>query len=493
MDLKSSNLDLSWNSVLVNSRSEYRRAIEEANEDINAFVSFEDDEKIQSALSKSESLQSLLSCAPFAIKQNISHAGHILSCASRLLENFISPITATAVTQLLQSGAVPVGRTNMDEFGMGSDTTNSIYGCTNNPWNIAKTAGGSSGGSASAVASGCVPFALGSDTGGSIRQPASFCGIWGLKPSYGAVSRYGLVAFASSLDVIGILAESLAWTKAVFSAIKVQGRDARDASSFYPESDAIPSREVKTVAVYRPKSGELDSKVENVLSMAARHYEKLGYKVIPIDLPFLEYAPAVYVNIATAEASSNLARFDGIRYGSRGVLAKNNFELIRAARSNGFGDEVTLRIITGCLALRSGFQNQCYIKARNIRRHMQTMVKQIFSEVDILVLPVFPIPAFCFDDSNMNSFHQKLGDVYSVVANLVGVPALSMPISFQDNIPIGVQTVAPHYGEERLFDFAEKTSADLVHRYSPYAQTLFEKIKDLKSHGSDMSSQELRA
>lgn len=489
MNTKSSPVDPYWNSILLDSLAEYRSAIEAVNEDLNAFVSFEDAAEIQRAITKAEQVSGLLSCVPCAIKENISHAGRPLTCASRLLENFTSPITATAVAQLVQAGAVPIGRVNMDEFGMGSDTTNSIYGRTNNPWDLAKTAGGSSGGSASAVAAGCVPFALGSDTGGSIRQPASFCGIWGLKPTYGAVSRYGLVAFASSLDVIGILAESLAWTRAVFSAVRVRGRDARDASSFYPEAHAVPSREVKTVAVYRPKHGELTSEVENVLSTVHSHYETLGYKVTSIDLPFLEYSPAVYTNISTAEASANLARFDGIRYGSRGALAKNNFELVRSARSSGFGNEVTLRTIMGCLALRSGFQDECYVRAQNIRTHMRKMLQKIFTEIDVLVLPTFSMPAFRFDDTSMDPFYQKLGDTYSVVANLVGVPALNMPVSFENDIPIGVQAVAPHYAEERLFDFAEKTTSHFEYRYSPYAKSMHE-----KTNRSDLlgSAQELR-
>ncbi len=483
MNVKTSSANSYWNRVLPDFGGEYRAAVQKANEALNAFVSFENDTEIQSALAKAAGLSGALARVPFAIKENISHAAHSLSCASHLLENFTSPFSASAVQQLLEAGAVPIGRTNMDEFGMGSDTTNSIYGRTNNPWDIEKTAGGSSGGSAAAVAAGLVPFALGSDTGGSVRQPASFCGIWGLKPTYGAVSRYGLVAFASSLDVIGILAESIAWIREVFSAIKVRGRDERDASSFYPEADALPSAEVKTVAVYRAKAGELQSEVETALKLAQNKYEKMGYTVVPIDLPFLEYSPAVYTNISTAEASANLARFDGVRYGTRGAFAENNFELIRNARSGGFGREVTFRIITGCFALRSGFQDECYIKAQNIRKHMRKTLKEIFTQADVLVLPTFPRPAFRFDNASMDPFQQKLGDAYSVVANLVGAPALNMPISFEGGMPVGVQAVAPHYAEERLFDFAEKTCRDFAHQYSPYAQELFEKTKRAELEG----------
>lgn len=459
---------------LASNAAAYRAEIERDNKDINAFVSLEADfNALQSDAPSAPDNTSVLHGIPFAVKENIAHENRRLSCASNILKNFVSPFTASALNNLLAAGAVPVGRTNMDEFAMGSDTTHSIYGRTNNPWDTERSAGGSSGGSAAAVAAGLVPFALGSDTGGSIRQPASFCGIWGLKPTYGSVSRYGLTAFASSLDVIGILAEDVRWVEEAFAAMRVQGRDARDASSLYPEQSALPAKNIKTVGVYKAARGELDEAVQASLDAAAAHCKQLGYAVEDCALPMLEYSPAVYLNIAAAEASSNLARFDGIRYGNRGGFAENRLDLIRNARSGGFGEEVTLRVLTGGFALRSGFQDQCYIKAQKLRRGMRQTLAHLFTKFDVIVLPSFPTPAFRFDDSRMDPFHQKLGDAYSVLANLAGCPAISIPTPFTGNLPCGVQAMAPHYAEERLFAFARELTRGAAYRYAPRAEDFF--------------------
>ncbi len=458
-----------WN--VLQKRKKHVESIHSVNKDINAFVELYKNAKYE------KTDDTLLTEVPFAIKSNISLKGEILSCASKILEHFISPIHATAVKQLLEAGAVPLGRTNMDEFGMGSDTTHSIYGRTRNPWDLDYSPGGSSGGSAAAVASGCVPFALGSDTGGSVRQPAMFCGVWGLKPTYGSVSRYGLVAYSSSLDVIGIIAEHPKWLRDVFSVIRVQtatedsdARDPNDTSSFYPFSR--PSPKAKRIGIcISNKDIEVDKSIQNAIKRTKKIYESLGYETVDIDLPFVKYSPAVYLNLSTAEASANLARFDGIRYGDRGGFAENREQLVRNARNSGLGEEVKLRILTGAFVLRSGFQDKYYSIAQKLRVHIRSEILKMFKTVDLIVSPVSPKPVFRFDDDSMDEFQQKLCDAYSVIANITGIPAVSAPICF-DDMPISVQIMAPHYGEERLFSFLDATSGYFEHKWSPYAHTM---------------------
>ena len=466
-------VDKYWQELLASDKASiYEQKVKDANDTIKGFVSFSPkDSSLQEVAKKYNAhTNSVLQGVPFAIKNNIAVEQHVLSCASQLLSNFLSPISASAVTQLFAEGLVPVGLTNMDEFGMGSDSTNTIYGSVKNPWDITRTVGGSSGGSAAVVASGAVPFALGSDTGGSVRQPAGFCGLWGLKPSYGSVSRYGLVAFASSLDVIGVLAEHPKWLSCVFNAMKVQGKDARDASSHYPKTQ--PASDVKKVAICIPDT--VDKAVSDAMNAAKAQYIKAGYQVEEIALSIFDYSPAVYINIASAEASTNLARFDGIRYGNRDGFADNPAELINSARSNGFGDEVKLRIITGGFVLRSGFQDQYYLKAQKLRQHIRKVMAQVFSSYDILVLPTTPNSAFKLDGEDaLSPFQQKLADAYSVVANLTGEPSVSYPVAMNNGMPVGLQAMAPHYAEERLFNFVNNTYALFEHKYSPYATELF--------------------
>lgn len=472
------NSDLFWKNVLSSDKKEaYIRAVRAMNESINAYIEFNPDgDNYTAAVNAFASdADTELRGIPCAIKNNIALENTLLSCASELLSDFKSPITASAVQQLLRDGVVPVGITNMDEYGMGSDTTHTIYGTVKNPWDMNRTAGGSSGGSAAAVSSGSVPFALGSDTGGSVRQPAVFGGLWGLKPTYGAVSRYGLVAFASSLDVIGVIAEHPRWLAPVFESMRVHHKDDRDASAYYPEEEKdMPSTTVKKVALCYSKDF-VDSDVQEGILHAKRQYMSAGYEIDEIDLSFTDYSPAVYLNIAAAEASSNLARFDGIRYGKRGGHADNRIELVRNARNNGFGDEVKLRVITGGFVLRSGFQDQFYLKALKLRNHLKKQLYKVFNTYDIVLMPVVPTPAFFL--GKVSSFQQKLADAYSVVANLSGVPAVAYPVMYKDGVPVGIQALAPPYGEKRLCTFINDTYHLFEYRISPVATQLNEQIQ----------------
>lgn len=472
-----------WEKLLNSDKQgAYIDAVNTVNKDINAFIDFEPlAERFTVALEKYKKADDAeLGGVPFALKGNIALEGNLLSCASELLSEFITPNTATAVKQLLEHGMQPIGITNMDEFGMGADSTNTIYGSVHNPWDLERTAGGSSGGAGASVAAGCVPVALGSDTGGSVRQPACFCGTWGLKPTYGAVSRYGLVAFASSLDVIGFVAEHPKWLAPVFNAIKVRGKDIMDASAYYPDASqnnkaSSGANATKKIGIFIPQDLS-NPLVKEMMLHAKKQYESAGYELCEIQLDMFDYTPAVYINISTAEASTNLARFDGIRYGKRGGFADGRLELIRNARNKGFGEEVKTRILTGTFVLRSGFQDQFYIKAQKVRAHIKKIIQDLFKSYDLILLPTTTGSAFRFDDPSMDPYQQKLADTYSVVANLAGVPALSLPIMYKDGLPIGLQAMAPHYAEQRLFDFANATHGLFEYKLNSYAKNMCEKM-----------------
>lgn len=397
---------------------------------------------------------------PFAVKNNIAVRGWRLTCGSKMLSEVVAPYTATAVGRLVDAGAVVVATTNLDEFGMGSSTDNSALGRTNNPRDLSRVAGGSSGGSAAAVAAGEVPFALGSDTGGSVRQPAAFCGVYGLKPTYGAVSRYGLTAYASSLETIGVLASSPDLAEAVFETMSAP--DPRDQTSVRRPAGAgdesgdkrldpadAPSP-VRRVAALRVSEG-LSSEVSCVYRDSIRAMRDAGLEVDEIDIPSLEYAVPSYYTIAAAEASANLARFNGIRYGIRPFHSDSPQDLIMDARSDGLGAEVKLRIMLGTFVLRSGFQEQYYGKAQRIRTRIARDVDSVFASYDALLSPVFPTPAFARGDASMDAFAQRLADKFTVTANLAGIPALSFPAGVKGGLPVGLQLHAPAFSERRLF------------------------------------------
>jgi aspartyl-tRNA(Asn)/glutamyl-tRNA(Gln) amidotransferase subunit A len=392
-----------------------------------------------------------LADVPFAVKDNIAVEGFPLTCGSRILEDFISPYTATAVEKLLRAGAVPAGKTNMDEFGMGSSTDNSALGQTNNPWDTRLVAGGSSGGSAAAVAAGLVPFALGSDTGGSIRQPAAFCGVYGLKPTYGTVSRYGLVAYASSLEGIGVVTARVELLEKVYACLR--GGDPRDHSSLDPPADTDTGSGVRTVGVFDPGKLDLREEVREGYRRTTEDFKALGLDIREIEIPVLEYTVPAYYTIAMAEASANLARYNGIRYGYRADDADSYEEMVMSSRSEGFGPEVKLRILLGTYVLRSGFQDQYYIRAQKIRTAIRNGFDAAFDEVDIILMPVYPTNAFPHGEGGLDQFEQKLADKFTGAANLAGIPALAFPSGLTDGgIPAGMQLLAPAFGEGRLFE-----------------------------------------
>ncbi len=407
---------------------------------------------------------------PFAVKDNIAVADFGLTCGSKLLEKFRSPYSATAVKRLTCAGAVVVGKTNMDEFGMGSSTDDSALKTTNNPWDVSRVSGGSSGGSAAAVSAGIVPFALGSDTGGSVRQPASFCGVVGLKPTYGAVSRFGLTAYASSLETVGVLADTAERARSVFAVMR--GKDQFDQTSVaYPEAKSSGKKAVIGVltpeslaeALSAGKGGEaaageklalLESEVEKSFLLTKERLAALGHTLVDVKLPSLKYAVPTYYTIATAEASANLARFDGIRYGVRPGYAENPEELIDKSRGEGFGAEVKLRILLGTFVLRSGFQDQYYNRAQKIRTGIRRDFDRVLSGVDAILMPVFPTRAFGRGEAGLSPFAQKAADVFTCCANLAGLPALAFPSSVENGLPVGVQVVGRALEEDVLFDIA---------------------------------------
>jgi aspartyl-tRNA(Asn)/glutamyl-tRNA(Gln) amidotransferase subunit A len=422
--------------------------VEERNRDVNALVSFRGD-----GGPAGSSDDGPLTGLPFAVKDNIAVRGFPLSCASNILSGLVSPYTATAVHKLVEAGAYVVGKTNMDEFGMGSSTENSIYGATRNPWDLERVAGGSSGGSAAAVAAGLVPFALGSDTGGSIRQPAAFCGVYGLKPTYGSVSRYGLVAYASSLEVIGVVSRSVGVARNVYRTMR--GQDEYDHSSLAVPAGADEDNAAKRIG-YLSGSLGVDPAIQDAYDETVRSLPGMGYESVPVQFELLDYVVPSYYTIATAEASANLARFNGVRYGARPEYAENPDDLVRTARSEGFGDEVKLRILLGTYVLRSGFQDQYYVRAQKVRTAIRADLDRIFTQVDALLTPSYPRLSFLLGDDGMDPYQQKLADLYTATANLTGVPAMTVPVAVADGLPVGLQIITPAFREERLFSIASR-------------------------------------
>jgi aspartyl-tRNA(Asn)/glutamyl-tRNA(Gln) amidotransferase subunit A len=429
----------------------YRKGLESRDKKVGAFLEI----RPEAAAAASTKGGSALAGLPYAVKNNIAVKGYKLTCGSKMLTDVVSPYSATAVRKLAEAGALVAGTTNLDEFGMGSSTDNSALQKTNNPWDLSRVPGGSSGGSAAAVAANEVAFAIGTDTGGSVRQPAAFCGVYGLKPTYGAISRYGLVAYASSLEVVGCLSKDIDLIETSFNCMK--GKDEFDQTSI----DYLPpaAKPVQTVAVLKGLKG-LSPEVESVYQASLKEMQKLGYKVVEVELPTLEYAVPAYYTIAAAEASANLARYNGIRYGLRPYYAENPEELIRKSRTEGFGDEVKLRVMLGTFVLRSGFQDQFYTRAQKIRTAIRNDLDRIFSVADVLLTPAFPTPAFTHGDTSMDAFAQKQADKFTVTANLAGIPGLSFPAGMAKtngvNLPVGLLVSAPPCAEARLFEFARK-------------------------------------
>jgi len=396
----------------------------------------------------------VLTGIPLAVKDVIMVKGVKTTCASKILESYISPYDATCIKKLKEQGAVILGKTNLDEFAMGASTENSAFFPTKNPHDLERVPGGSSGGSAAAVASDMCCYALGSDTGGSIRQPASFCGVTGLKPTYGAVSRYGLVAFASSFDQIGPIAKTAEDAEIIFNAIK--GKDVLDSTSI--DSDAKSFKKMKDLKVGVPKeyfTEGIDSGVQDVVKNAIKKLEGLGAEIIEISLPHTKYVIPAYYLIVTSEASTNLAKFDGIKYGLSKNKGKSLLDVYLETRGEGFGDEVRRRIMLGTFALSSGYYDAYYLKAQKIRTLIKKDFEDAFKKVDIVLTPTAPTPAFKIGEKIDDLLSMYLSDIFTASANLVGLPAISLPAGFTYNLPVGFQLIGRYFGENQILETAK--------------------------------------
>jgi aspartyl-tRNA(Asn)/glutamyl-tRNA(Gln) amidotransferase subunit A len=401
----------------------------------------------------------LLGGLPVAIKDVLCTRGQPTTCGSKILKNFVPPYDAHAISRLKQADAVLIGKTNMDEFAMGSSTENSAYQVTCNPWDLQRIPGGSSGGSAAAVAAGEAPLSLGTDTGGSIRQPASLCGLVGLKPTYGRVSRFGLVAYASSLDQIGPFAHDVAGAALLLEAIA--GHDPRDSTSV---ATPVPSYRKTleepvaplTLGVPREYFGQgLDAEVERSVRAAIKVYESLGAKIQEVSLPHTPYAVATYYLVATAEASSNLARYDGVHFGHRSESHGDLIDMYKRSRGEGFGKEVQRRIMLGTYALSSGYKDAYYLKALKVRRLIKDDFDKAFAKCDVVVGPTSPTPAFKIGEKIDDPLAMYLSDIYTISGNLTGIAGISVPCGFtKAGLPIGLQIVAPPFAEEKLLRIA---------------------------------------
>lgn len=403
----------------------------------------------------------LLAGIPGILKDNICQNRRTLTCGSAILRDYVALYDATATKRLKKSGALLVGRANMDEFAMGSSTETSAFAKTKNPWNTSRVPGGSSGGSAAAVAAGLVPWSLGSSTGGSVRQPAAFCGIVGFKPTYGLVSRYGLVAYASSLDQIGVCTRTVYDNALVLSAIA--GADARDSSTlactaqdFTQSLDGSLKPRLKIGIVENALHADgMHPEIVAAIEAAIAVYERMGAQIVRLKLPTLDYSAATYFIISRAEAASNLARFDGVRYGLRDTKAQSLVTMYNGTRSLGFGDEVKTRIMVGNYVLSAGHSGAFYDNAKKVQRLMRAEFATTFKQVDLLLMPTHPMPAFAFGAFDDDKLQMDLQDYFTCAANLAGIPAISLPCGFvSDGLPIGFQLVGPHLSESLLYQTA---------------------------------------
>ena len=412
----------------------------------------------ESILEKSNSKGGKLFAIPGIIKDNICQKDRITSCASKILQNFVAPYDATAIERLKDAGALIIGRANCDEFAMGSSTETSAFQKTHNPWDLSRVPGGSSGGSAAAVSAGLVPWALGSETGGSVNQPSALCGVVGLKPTYGLVSRYGLVAYGSSLDQIGIVARTVYDNARVLSVIA--GKDGKDASMQQVETKDYTQNltgklpnvlkiGIVTNALY---AEGVEPEIVSAIEQAIKIFEKLGASIKKVEMPTLDYAAATYFIVSRAEAASNLARFDGVRYGLRDKKEHNLAKMYAGTRHDGFGDEVRARILVGNYVLSAGHAGQFYNNAKKVQGLIRQEFTQAFSDVNVLIMPVHPAPAFKFGAFADNKLQLDLQDYFTCAMNLAGITALSLPCGTSSgNLPIGFQIVGPHLSEELLY------------------------------------------
>jgi len=421
--------------------------------------------EIDDLLSQGYSLP-LLAGIPLAIKDNILVQGVSCTAGSKILENYIAPYDATVIKKLKKAGAIFLGKTNLDEFAMGSSTERSAFGQTKNPHDLTRVPGGSSGGSAAAVAANFCCAALGSDTGGSIRQPAAFCGVVGLKPTYGAVSRYGLIAMASSLDQIGPITKTVEDAEILFEAIR--GKDEKDSTSIdvknskfqIPNSKKIPNSKfkIKNCKLGIPKEyfiEGMDSEVEKVVKNAIKKAEELGAKIEEISLPHTKYALAVYYIIMPSEVSANLARYDGIKYGAS-LEAPDLLEVYLKTRGTKFGEEVRRRIILGTYTLSAGYYDAYYLRAQKVRTLIKQDFQRAFQKIDLILTPTTPTTAFKLGEKLTDPLTMYLSDIFTIGVNLAGLPALSLPVGKANNLPVGLQIIGKPFGEKAIFEFAKQ-------------------------------------
>ncbi|HEX6648690.1 MAG TPA: Asp-tRNA(Asn)/Glu-tRNA(Gln) amidotransferase subunit GatA [Pyrinomonadaceae bacterium] len=435
-------------------------AAERLNETLNAFLEIDR----EGALRRAEEIEKggnvgALAGIPIAVKDNICVKGLQASCGSKILGDYHPPYNATIIERLTNAGAVIIGKTNCDEFAMGSSNENSAFGPVRNPWATTRVSGGSSGGSAASVAAGIVPVALGSDTGGSVRQPASLCGVVGIKPTYGRNSRYGLVAFASSLDQIGVFAREVEDVARVLGVMA--GRDPHDATSAdvpVPDYTAALTGDLKGARLGFPRAlfGKgLDEEVKTSVEAVIDVYRELGAEIVDVELPHAGYAIAVYYIIATAEASSNLARYDGVRYGFRAEETPELRQMYRKTRQEGFGPEVKRRIMLGTYVLSAGYYDAYYRKAQQVRTLIKNDFLDTFKRCDAIITPTSPTPAFPIGEKVDDPLAMYLNDIYTVTANLAGVPGISVPCGLSsERLPIGFQLLGPYWSEPVLLKLA---------------------------------------
>ncbi len=448
---------------------------------VQAFLSSDADDALAQARASDErraagNALGPLDGIPIGIKDTLAVKDQPLRCASKMLENYVSPFDATCIVKLREAGAVIWGRLNMDEFAMGSSTENSAYQTTANPWNLETIPGGSSGGSAAALAAGEAIATLGTDTGGSIRQPAALCGVVGMKPTYGLISRYGLVAFASSLDQVGPFARTVEDAALLMEAML--GKDPLDSTSIAPQGDTNYAAALKEqkgpwkLGVPREFFGEgIDPEVKANIEQAIDWYKSQGCEIIDISLPHSDLAVPVYYIVATAEASSNLARFDGVRYTHRSEAAKDALSLFTKSRGEGFGDEVKRRIILGTYVLSSGYYDAYYLRAQKVRRLILGDFESAFEQVDAILTPTSPTPAFKRGERADDPLAMYLSDIYTISVNLAGLPAISVPSGFTESgLPIGLQIIGKAFGEAEMFAVAN--AFEQAHDYHQQTPTL---------------------
>lgn len=443
-------------TTAVETVKESLKVIKELNPKINAFLEVFEEEALKKAAeidAKPLDKRGRLAGVPIALKDNILYKGHKASCASKMLENFVAPYNATVVEKLLKEDVIIIGRTNMDEFAMGSSNENSAFGPVKNPHDLTRVPGGSSGGSAAAVASGMVSIALGSDTGGSVRQPAAFCGLCGIKPTYGSVSRYGLVAFASSADQIAPITLDSTDNALILSIISAQdNKDSSYTKPFTPKEENIKDL---TIGIPIDFLAGLNEEILNSINKAKEIFVNQGFKVKEITLPYAKYSSPCYYILAGSEASSNLARFDGLRYGFSNKTAKDLDDTYLKNRA-AFGPEVKRRIMTGTYCLGSAHAQDYYLQAQKVRQVIKNDFQRAFKEVDIILTPTTPSTAFKLGEKLNNILDLYLADLYTVPANMAGLPALTIPFGKdKNNLPIGVQLYGNYFDENKLYGLAK--------------------------------------